>query len=238
MIGTITSAATGSAHHQPNSAFRSKPPKRIADKYVQKSACLESAFMAPLPIPAATRRFAFANTGMTTTAAAAIIMPGMLRSRDLVADQGGAGFVEDVQRQRHEAPAHHPQCDPFNLFPAGMVKIVVEPPQQSRPGGHFNHAVQAETDERDGPGDQSGDDGHHTFGGVVDDGEIFEPLAPANQLSAAWQDRDCHRSIIPPEALSAVTVVWRHYSPDRNQNPINPSTNRTAVSKGIGFGGG
>ena len=32
IIGTITSPATGSAHHQPNSAFRSKPPNRIADR--------------------------------------------------------------------------------------------------------------------------------------------------------------------------------------------------------------
>ena len=36
--------------------------------------------MAPLPIPAATRRFALANNGMTITAAAATMIPGMLRS--------------------------------------------------------------------------------------------------------------------------------------------------------------
>ena len=48
------------------------------DRYAQKSACLESACMASLPIPAATRRFAFANMGMTITAAAAMIRPGML----------------------------------------------------------------------------------------------------------------------------------------------------------------
>ena len=34
------------------------------------------------------------------------------------------------------------------------------------------------------------------FDAVVGDGEIFEPLAPANQLSAAWRDRGCHHSII------------------------------------------
>src|ERR1017187_4507411 len=39
--------------------------------------------MAPLPIPAATRRFAFANNGMTTTEAPATMMPGMLRSDGL-----------------------------------------------------------------------------------------------------------------------------------------------------------
>jgi hypothetical protein len=32
MIGTITSPAIGSAHHQPSTALRSKPPSRIADK--------------------------------------------------------------------------------------------------------------------------------------------------------------------------------------------------------------
>lgn len=62
MIGTITSPAPGSAHHQPNKVFRS------------------NALMAPLPIPAATRRFALANNGMTITAAAATMIPGMLRS--------------------------------------------------------------------------------------------------------------------------------------------------------------
>ena len=80
MIGTITSPATGSAHDHPNSAFGSKPPNRIAERDVQKSACLESAFMAPLPIPAPTRRFARANNGITTTETAATMIPGMLRS--------------------------------------------------------------------------------------------------------------------------------------------------------------
>src|SRR5438477_8057526 len=37
MIGTITSPATESAHHQPSMAFSSNPPRRIAERYVQKS---------------------------------------------------------------------------------------------------------------------------------------------------------------------------------------------------------
>ena len=48
--------------------------------FVQKSVCRESACMAPLPIPAATRRLALASNGMTTTETAATMMPGMLRS--------------------------------------------------------------------------------------------------------------------------------------------------------------
>lgn len=62
MIGTITSPAAGSAHHHPAIAFRSNPLNRMADKYVQKSVCRESACMAPLPIPTATRRLALTAT--------------------------------------------------------------------------------------------------------------------------------------------------------------------------------
>ena len=80
MIGTITSAATGSAHHQPSTAFRTNPPNKIADKYVQKSVCRESPSMAALPIPAATRRFAFAKSGITMTDRAAMMIPAILRS--------------------------------------------------------------------------------------------------------------------------------------------------------------
>ena len=79
MIGTMTSPATGSAHHQPTVAFRSKPPNRIADKYVQKSVCLESACIAALPRPRATRRLALARRGMTTSETVARTMPGMVR---------------------------------------------------------------------------------------------------------------------------------------------------------------
>jgi hypothetical protein len=71
MIGAITSPATGSAHHHWARAFKSKPPKRIADRYVQKSVCRESACMAPLPIPAATLLFALASNGITITETAA-----------------------------------------------------------------------------------------------------------------------------------------------------------------------
>jgi hypothetical protein len=36
MIGTMTNPAEGSAHHQPKSAFRSKAPDRIVDRYRKK----------------------------------------------------------------------------------------------------------------------------------------------------------------------------------------------------------
>jgi hypothetical protein len=61
IMGTITSAAAGSAHHHPSCALRRRPPRRIAERYVQNSACLASAFMAPLSMPSATFRLALAT---------------------------------------------------------------------------------------------------------------------------------------------------------------------------------
>ena len=46
MMGTMISAATGSAQYSPHTAFRSKPPSKIAERYVQNSVCLASAFIA------------------------------------------------------------------------------------------------------------------------------------------------------------------------------------------------
>jgi hypothetical protein len=51
-------AATGSAHHRPNSMLSSNPASNIADKYVQNSVCLASACMAALPRARPTFRFA------------------------------------------------------------------------------------------------------------------------------------------------------------------------------------
>ena len=68
----------------------------------------------------------------------------------------------------------------------------MEPAEQRRPGPDFDQAVQAEADQGDGPDDQSGDDGNQAFGAVVDVGEVFEPLAPANQRTAVERGRHCH----------------------------------------------
>ena len=76
-------------HHQPRNRIGPPPAQqRIQEQAAQENrrqvraeiGLPESAFMAPLPIPAATRRFARANNGMTTTETAATMMPGMLRS--------------------------------------------------------------------------------------------------------------------------------------------------------------
>jgi len=94
--------ATGSAHHQSRSAFNSRPPKRIAERYVQKSVCLKSALIAALSVPSATRRFALATSGMTTTETAATAMPGMLRSGFSWARQSQARIEGYVNSERDE----------------------------------------------------------------------------------------------------------------------------------------
>jgi hypothetical protein len=80
------------------------------------------------------------------------------------------------------------------LFTPGVVKIVVKPPEQCRTGCHFNQAVQPEADQRDGPGDDSGDNRHQPFETVVADGEVFEPLAPANQFTSGQNAGGSHGS--------------------------------------------
>ena len=98
--------------------------------------------------------------------------------------------------QYNEASAHDSYRGPLNLFTPGWVQIVMEPPEQCRPGGHFDDAVQSEANQGDGPGDCPGDDGNQPFKAVVANGEVFEPLAPANQFTAVWCDRGYHASIL------------------------------------------
>jgi hypothetical protein len=75
MIGDITSAAAGSAHHHPTSQFDANPIRSITDRYAQKSVCRESAFIAALPSSAATPRFARDNNGMAIKEAPATAIP-------------------------------------------------------------------------------------------------------------------------------------------------------------------
>jgi hypothetical protein len=83
----------------------------------------------------------------------------------------------------------------------GVVQIVLEWPEQRRPGRDFDQAVQAEADQGNGPGDQPGDDGDQTFGAVVGDGEVFELTAPANK-SLPILGVGCHHSSIIPERIN------------------------------------
>ena len=71
----MTSAATGSAHDQPNSAFSIKPASRAADRYVHSSVCFESATAETDPSSRPARRCVNDSTGITTRLAAASTMP-------------------------------------------------------------------------------------------------------------------------------------------------------------------
>jgi len=108
MIGTITTAATGSAHHQPRSAFNSRPPKRIAERYVQKSVCLESALIAALSIPSATRRFALANNGINDNRNGSDCDARDAAFRFLVTRQSQARIEGYVNSERDETRPNDP----------------------------------------------------------------------------------------------------------------------------------
>lgn len=71
-------AATGSDHHHPVAAFKIKPTNKMAERYVQKSACLASANIAALPSCSPTRFFAWERRGIATKAAQATTIPAML----------------------------------------------------------------------------------------------------------------------------------------------------------------
>src|SRR5438128_1703407 len=72
--------------------------------------------------------------------------------------------------------------------------IMMKPPEQRRPGGDFDDAVETEANERYGPGDQSGDDGDQAFETVVGNGEIFQS-APALDKLAAMCGGDIHYTL-------------------------------------------
>lgn len=78
MIGVMIRAASGSDHHHPVAAFKIKPTNKMAERYVQKSACLASANIAALPSCSPTRFFAWERRGIATKAAQATTIPAML----------------------------------------------------------------------------------------------------------------------------------------------------------------
>jgi hypothetical protein len=108
--------------------------------------------------------------------------------RFLVADQRGTGFVQNIERQGNKARSDDSQGGPLNLLTPGCVQIVVEPPQQRSPGRDFDEAVEAEADQGNGTGDDSGENRDQPFETVVAGGEVFEFLAPTNKIVPSWND--------------------------------------------------
>jgi hypothetical protein len=155
MIGTITSPAIGSARHHPKSRIQYQDAQQDARQIHAEIRWLESACLAPLAIPAATRRFARANKGIATTDTEAIKM----RASSVPALHAGTSVdlhSGDVCRRRDEAPAHNPQRHALDLFTSLWIYVVVAPPQQCCTGRNLNGAVETESDERNRSGDQHG----------------------------------------------------------------------------------
>jgi hypothetical protein len=62
----------------------------------------------------------------------------------IASDQHGAGFVEDVRRQRNETRSNRSQSFAFDLLPPRNVQVVAKPPHQSGSRRHLDQAIQAE----------------------------------------------------------------------------------------------
>jgi hypothetical protein len=71
----MTSAAAGSAHHQPASAFASSPTRSAIERYAQSWLWLASLTVADDPSACPTLRFARARSGMVGAVNAARPMP-------------------------------------------------------------------------------------------------------------------------------------------------------------------
>jgi hypothetical protein len=135
MIGTMQSAATGSAHHQPNAAFNNTPASAIIDKYAHKDVWRASARRAPLCIAEATFNLARARRGMTTTDMQRMTMPAIVLSG----------------RSRS-----HRVLAPSTATYTPRFVIRSETPLRCSARAHLDETVDAEADERNATGKQSG----------------------------------------------------------------------------------
>ena len=67
------------------------------------------------------------------------------------------------------------------------------------PDAYFDYAVQTKPDRKNGPGDYSGDNGNQAFKTVVGDGEVFKPLALANEIVTVNSSGVLHLFSVSPE---------------------------------------
>jgi len=89
-----------------------------------------------------------------------------------------SGFVGNINGEGEKAESNDPQCSFFVSVPLLCVGINGYPPEQYRPGKHFDKAVHSETHQGNASGHRTCDDGHDSFDCIPCDGEVFEPFAP------------------------------------------------------------
>jgi hypothetical protein len=124
----ITSAGTGSAHHQPTVALSTRPTRRTTERYVHSSVWLLSATTLPEPRRRPLRRFSLASRGHHNE--------GHGGKRD--ADRAGVRFASAGEIEHglhgHVAPegeeAH--RDEPQRLFLAVLGKVTCHLPDDDR----------------------------------------------------------------------------------------------------------
>ena len=124
MIGTMTSAATGSAHHHPTVAFSKRPPRRMAESQVQSAVFVASASSALLPVARATTPRVRSDHALVWRFAP---------------DERLARVKRDVCREEEERPSHDPRVA---RLPRALLFVQVRVGQQRRAGDDLDDAIE------------------------------------------------------------------------------------------------
>jgi hypothetical protein len=106
-------------------------------------------------------------------------------------EQDGEGVGGDVGGEGEERHGDEAQR---GAFPVAGVDAAVELPTDRQCGEDLHRAVEAESDQRDGPGSQPGHHGDDTLAGVVDDRGPGQPPDPTIQGASLLR---CQRSALP-----------------------------------------
>lgn len=94
------------------------------------------------------------------------------------------GLESNVGGKDKEAGSDDAEGDLLVAFAVMDGGVDVHPPEERGAGNHFHEAVEAESDERDAAGDDSGNESDDGFEAVPGEGEVFETAASADQESA------------------------------------------------------
>ena len=199
MIGTMPSAARGSAHHQPNAGERDRrevcAEGRLGRVRFQGAASERARH---LPARPGDQRHhdhrEQQNREADRTGVRRVPLP---ERRDALHDHVGR---ESEKRSADDAVRQ--LLDPF---PTLGVEIRPEPPVRREAGCHLDPAVHAEAHEGDASGPDARGDRHRGLDGVVADGEVVETNAPADERRTGNRKPDHCRSLAEDAAAAATS---------------------------------
>ena len=169
----MTRAATGSAHHKPNSAFDGQAHQQYGRKVSAEFRL--SCICAHGGASQSTTYFSFCVRGQRHHDQRHTRKHDSWNAvlRYVLRHQTHSRVVSDVGGKQEKAGADDSQRVLLVPLAAIHIQINRQPPQQHRTGGHFNEAVESETHQRDAAGKQTRGDAHHTLNAIPRHREMF-----------------------------------------------------------------